>query len=156
SRPFIDFIHPDDREATLEEVRRLSTGADTVSFENRYRCKDGGYRWFSWAARPVLELGLGYAVARDITERRPSGEVLARKRTWLRTLMDNLPDHIFVKDTQSRFITANSATLRSLGAPSMEQVEGKTDFDFLPRDRAEQYHADEQEVVRTARPLHDR
>jgi PAS domain S-box-containing protein len=156
SRPSFDFVHPEDREASLAELRRLAGGADTVAFDNRFRCSDGSYRWLSWTARPVPELGLVYAVARDITERREAEEALAREQALLRTLMDNLPDHIFVKDTHSRFITANASTLRTLGATSLAEVLGKTDFDFLPRERAEQYHADEQQVVHTGQPLTDR
>src|SRR5206468_2543334 len=78
------------------------------------------------------------------------------ERNLLQTLMDNLPDHVFIKDTQSQFVTANNSTLRSLGASALEQVVGKTDFDFLPRERAEQYFADEQQVVSTGQPLTDR
>jgi PAS domain S-box-containing protein len=156
SRPFLDFVHPDDREATLAEMKRTAAGSDTVRFENRYRCKDGGYRRLSWTARPIPDQGVVYAAARDVTERWLAEEALERERTLLRTLMDNLPDHIFVKDTDSRFVTANTSTLRSLGAATEEQVIGRTDFDFLTRERAEQYYADEQEVVRTGKALTDR
>jgi len=75
-RPFVDFVHPDDRDATLSEMSKLSTGGVTVGFENRYRCKDGSYRWLLWAARPWLEDGLIYAAARDNTERRQAEESL--------------------------------------------------------------------------------
>jgi PAS domain S-box-containing protein len=153
ARPFLDFVHPDDREATRAEVRRLSTGADTTAFDNRYRCKDGSYRWLSWAATPVLEQQLVYGAARDVTERKRAEEDLARERNLLRTLMDNLPDHVFVKGPDSRFVTANAATLRSLGASTLQEVVGKTDLDFLPRERAEQYRADERAVVATGQPL---
>jgi two-component system sensor histidine kinase/response regulator len=70
--------------------------------------------------------------------------------------MDNLPDHIFVKDTDSRFVVANAATLHTLGAASMEEVVGKTDFDFLPRDRAEQFFASEQHILRSGEPMVNR
>jgi PAS domain S-box-containing protein len=156
SRPFLDFVHPDDRSATLAEMERLATGADTIHFENRYRCKDGSYRWLSWMARPALSRKLIYAVARDITESRLAEQALARERNLLRTLMDNLPDHIFVKDTHSRFITANASTLRTLGVSQLEAAVGKTDFDFLPPDRAAQYAADERQVVETGEVLSDR
>jgi PAS domain S-box-containing protein len=74
SRPFLDFIHPDDREITSAEIKRLSEGANTISFENRYRCRDGTYRWLLWNATPLLSRQLIYAGARDITERKFSEE----------------------------------------------------------------------------------
>ena len=70
SAPFIDFIHPDDREKTMAEYEREQTGAGVISFENRYRCKDGSYRWLHWNAMPVTEKKLIYASARDITDRK--------------------------------------------------------------------------------------
>jgi PAS domain S-box-containing protein len=155
-KPFLSFIHPDDRAATVAEVQRVSAGANTISFDNRYRCKDGSYRWLSWTGTPVLDRQRIYAAARDVTERRQAEEALARERNLLRTLMDNLPDHIFVKDVQSRFLTANLATLHSLGATSLKQVVGRTDRDFLPLERAEQYRADERQVVQTGEPLSNR
>jgi PAS domain S-box-containing protein len=68
SKPFIEFVHPDDREATLKEGARVNSGERTVYFENRYLTKDGTYRWMLWSSAPVLEEKLIYAVARDITE----------------------------------------------------------------------------------------
>jgi len=74
SRPFLDFVHPDDREITVAEMKRLSEGANTISFENRYRCRDGSYRWLLWNATPLLSQQVIYADARDITERKLSEE----------------------------------------------------------------------------------
>ncbi len=156
SRPYLDFVHPDDHAATRAVMARLSAGGDVVSFENRYRCKDGSYRWMAWTAAPYARQQMIYAAARDITDRKQTEAALARERNLLRTLMDNLPDHIFVKDDHSRFVTANAATLHTLGAASLDEVVGKSDFDFLSRELAEQYYADEQEVVRTGRPLLNR
>ncbi len=96
------------------------------------------------------------AFVHDISERKRSEEALARERNLLRALMDHLPDHIFVKDTRSRFVTANAATVHTLGAKTLEEVLGKTDFDFLPQERAQQFHADEQTVLRTGQPLFNR
>jgi PAS domain S-box-containing protein len=156
AQPFLHFVHPDDRDATLTVMDKLLEGGDLVSFENRYRRVDGSYRWLLWTAAPYLDQQLIYAAARDITERKATEEALSRERNLLRTLMDNLPDHIFVKDTGSRFITANAATLHSLGAASEEEVIGKTDFDFLRWELAEQYYGDEQEVCRSGQPLVNR
>jgi PAS domain S-box-containing protein len=68
--PYLDFVHPDDRALTAAEADKLSSGAMMLSFENRYRCKDGSYRWLSWKAVPVPAAGLLYAVAHDVTEQK--------------------------------------------------------------------------------------
>lgn len=68
AKPFLEFIHPDDRQATIQESEKLGKGLDTISFENRYQCKDGSFRWLSWSATPFAEKQLIYAVARDITD----------------------------------------------------------------------------------------
>jgi PAS domain S-box-containing protein len=70
SRPFTEFVHPDDRAPTSSERRRLSAGDVTLDFENRYLAKDGTYRWLSWRSVAVAEHGLIYAVARDIEEQK--------------------------------------------------------------------------------------
>ena len=65
---FIDFIHPEDVQSTLHEMKKLSEGIPTIRFENRYRCKDGTYKILSWASRPDQKSELIYAAARDVTE----------------------------------------------------------------------------------------
>jgi diguanylate cyclase (GGDEF)-like protein/PAS domain S-box-containing protein len=72
ARPFAEFVHPDDRTDTVAEVGRLASGAATLSFENRYRCKDGSYRDLRWTSFPEPATGLLYAVAHDVTELRQS------------------------------------------------------------------------------------
>jgi PAS domain S-box-containing protein len=73
AKPFLDFIHPDDVESTRKEIANLEAGDFQPVFENRYRRKDGTYRWFSWTTRPVGKYL--YAVARDVTDQK-----LAEKR----------------------------------------------------------------------------
>ena len=68
SRPFLDFVHPDDREITIAEVARLSLGLPVVCFRNRYRKIDGSYRWFEWTAKSIPSEGIILAAARDITD----------------------------------------------------------------------------------------
>ena len=67
AQPFLNFVHPDDREATVRETETLGHGLTTVNFENRYRCPDGTYRWLQWMAAPLPEEARIYAVARDVT-----------------------------------------------------------------------------------------
>jgi PAS domain S-box-containing protein len=74
SRPFIEFVHPDDRERTLEQNRRVRTGGQALSFENRYLCKDGSYKWLLWNAAPDSAQHVIYSVARDITAKKQADE----------------------------------------------------------------------------------
>ncbi len=79
SRPYLEFVHPADREATVAEASKLAGGADVVSFENRYRCGDASYRWLEWTARaPRPDGSLIYANARDVSERKRSAEEIGR------------------------------------------------------------------------------
>ena len=76
-RPFIEFVHPADLERTQREAERLaSDGTLSVSFENRYRARDGSYRWLAWTARSVASDGLIYASARDVTDQRERRDAL--------------------------------------------------------------------------------
>lgn len=65
---FIEFVHPEDRDATLAAVEDLAKGRDVVDFENRYRAADGSWRWLAWRSKSVPEEGLIFATARDITD----------------------------------------------------------------------------------------
>jgi PAS domain S-box-containing protein len=78
--PFVDFVHPDDRAVTLAEMESLLKGENTISFENRYRARDGSYRWMLWNATPFAQEQLIYAAARDITGRKRDEENIRRLR----------------------------------------------------------------------------
>ncbi len=67
TKPFIEFIHPDDRQKTIDAVKRLSGGEVITSFDNRYLCKDGSYKWIAWSSFPLLDEECIFGVARDIT-----------------------------------------------------------------------------------------
>ncbi|MGC1851186.1 MAG: GGDEF domain-containing protein [Solirubrobacterales bacterium] len=77
-RPFLDFVHPDDRERTEREAASLADGDKTVQFQNRYFAKDGSVRWLEWTSIPLLGEGLIYGVARDITDRKELEQELER------------------------------------------------------------------------------
>jgi PAS domain S-box-containing protein len=87
ARPYLDFVHPDDRERTVGEAAAIAQGKATLSFENRFVHKDGSYRLLEWTATPVVEEGVMYSVARDVTERRRAEaevERLAEEQAALR------------------------------------------------------------------------
>ena len=67
ARPLIDFVHPEDCQSTLRELKRLTLGSTTEYFENRYQCEDGSFRWLGWTAAPFPAERLVYIFARDIT-----------------------------------------------------------------------------------------
>jgi PAS domain S-box-containing protein len=68
SKPYADFLHPEDREVTRSEAGKLAAGQITKAFQNRYQCKDGSYKWLSWNSYPIPAAQLIYGSARDITE----------------------------------------------------------------------------------------
>jgi PAS domain S-box-containing protein len=79
-RPFLTFVHPDDRERTAEMAARLADGIAADGFDNRFVTADGGYRWLNWSASPADDQGTIYAVARDITDSKKAALALAAAR----------------------------------------------------------------------------
>jgi PAS domain S-box-containing protein len=78
ARPYLEFVHPDDRVRTALEAAAIAEGATTLSFENRYLGKDGSYRVLEWTVTPVVEQSVMYALARDVTERHQTQAELTR------------------------------------------------------------------------------
>jgi PAS domain S-box-containing protein len=96
------------------------------------------------------------AAERHAAELAKADEALAKERDLLRTLIDQMPDYIFIKDAQSRMVLSNAAHIDALGARTLEEIVGKTDFDFLAPELAAQYYADEQAIVRSGQALVNR
>jgi PAS domain S-box-containing protein len=83
NRPVFDLLHPDDRDATINEYKKLRAGMPTNSLENRFLCKDGEYKWIAWSYYPVPEERLGFGVGRDISNVRRMTEALQSHATKL-------------------------------------------------------------------------
>jgi PAS domain S-box-containing protein len=94
SRQWNEFIHPDDIAPSVAEETSLFDGNELMAFENRYRHKDGSYRWFSWNAQPDPEKQVIYAVAVDITERKAAEQKIQEQAA----LLDIATDAIVVRD----------------------------------------------------------
>ncbi|NQT26753.1 PAS domain S-box protein [candidate division KSB1 bacterium] len=86
-------------------------------------------------------------------ERKQAEEALKKEQNLLKTLMDNIPDHIYFKDTDSRFITINNAQAERFNISDAKHVIGKTDFDFFTEEHARQAFENEQEIIRTGKPI---
>lgn len=82
--------------------------------------------------------------------------ILDNERNLLRVLIDNIPESIYIKDTQSRFVTGNKNIMRNLGIDSLEKLEGKTDFDFHPKELAQEFYDDEQQIINSRQPIIDK
>jgi len=129
SRPFIEFVHPDDRERTLAQNATVRGGGQALGFENRYRCKDGSYRWLRWNARPDTSWSVIYSVARDITDSKRAEEErerlvreLQQALSEVKRLQAILPICSFCRkvrddenywDTVENYISAHTSTLFS-------------------------------------------
>jgi PAS domain S-box-containing protein len=75
AEPFLSFVHPEDRETTAHEAAKLAEGDHiTILFENRYRCKDGSYKWLQWMSSSMEDRGLMFATARDVTKSKAESE----------------------------------------------------------------------------------
>jgi len=134
SKPFIDFVHPDDRDITIQETANLVSGEITVSFKNRYRCFDGSYKWLLWTAISVKELGLLYAIARDVTEQERTERQLRESEEMYRTMARNFPNGaIILYDRDLRYKLVDGLGLEALGF-SKAELEGKTVWEVCTPD----------------------
>lgn len=144
SQPFLDFVHPDDRAATLEQIERLKDALPIIHFRNRYRDVLDQYHVFEWTAKAVD--GLVYAVARDFSDRiELEDEILSRKQRE-RAILDNTPAMIYVKgvDHRYQFVNRQYSQLLQLNP---EQVIGQTDHDLRAPSVAARVLADDCEVI---------
>ena len=109
AKPWIEFVYPDDREATLTAGSTLVDGKEVYQFENRYLCKDGSVKWLSWNSYPYPGENIMYGVARDITERKATEDNIKNSEAFVRAVIDNLPVGVAVNsvDPQVNFSYMN-------------------------------------------------
>jgi PAS domain S-box-containing protein len=121
--------------------------------------EQGQKRWLLTTKLPLRDennqiIGL-VGIGKDITIRKQFEEYLQNEHNLLRTLIDNLPDYISIKDTEGRFVVVNMAVARQIGFNSPNELLGKTDFDLFPRELADRYFADEQKIIQSGRGLYE-
>jgi PAS domain S-box-containing protein len=120
-KPYLDFIHPDDRPATVSEEDHLKNREITFEFENRYISSDGSYKWLLWNAVSAPEQKAIYAVARDITDRKRFEEELCESEDRYRKLFELNPQPVWVYDCETlRFLAVNKAAVRQYGYTEAE------------------------------------
>lgn len=128
TRPWLSFVHPDDHALTIaESTAMMSQGKEAHEFENRYRCKDGSYRWLSWSGRPYQDTRQLFSVARDVTDSRQVREQLR----LLETCISRLNDIVIITEAEPqsspgpRIVYVNDAFERHTGY-TREEVIGQT------------------------------
>src|SRR6266545_4221425 len=133
ARPYLDFVHPEDREATLAEAAGLSRGLETLSFTNRYCCADGSYRWLLWNSSPDPDRQRIYAAARDVTEKRVAEEEIEKLNWELKRRVGELAS---LNQELESFSYSVSHDLRAPLRPSRRDRSGREGTSLPRHDRA--------------------
>jgi PAS domain S-box-containing protein len=136
SRPSIEFVHPEDREATLNSRSIIVSGKEQRGFQNRYLCKDGGVRWLAWAVHPLAESRRVFGVARDITELKKAEDRIAEQAA----LLDIAHEAIMVKDLLGKIIYWNKGATRTFGWTA-EEATGRECLELLYKEPNDFYRA---------------
>jgi PAS domain S-box-containing protein len=119
AKPFINFVHPEDKKATIDNVEALARGISVVKFPNRYVCKDGSYKWLEWTARTYVNGGDIYAIAYDVTDRELTD---ATFRKSLAVLQDRYTDQTTELNTANALGTGLNTTQSMLEIRLKEQT----------------------------------
>ncbi len=143
---FIEFVHPDDREATLKEAESIAAGNNTIGFENRWQYRNQSYKWVAWTVSPFCEEELMYGIGREITDCKLVQESLQHSNSILRSVIESTPDIIFVKDIQGRYAIANSVAADWLERP-LDEILGKNDSELYPPPIAKQIMDADRNIV---------
>lgn len=157
---FNDIIHPDYRELLWNLWQEKLPKKEIFEYEYPIITKQGETRWVWERGRGIYDdkgnLLFLEGFITDTTNRKRAEEALALERNLLRTIINNLPDAIYAKDTQCRKILANTVDVQNLGATSEAEVLGKDDFAFFPKEIAENFYRDDRYVLETGNPILNR
>lgn len=136
-------------------VKELKEKGKVENFEALFRKKDGTIIPGLMSATIIEINGEAHIlnVTRDISRLVKIEKELEQEKNLLHTLIDNLPDRVYIKDHNSKFVICNKALVERMGKKDLSEVIGKSDFDFQPQELAEQFYRNEQEIMRTGIPV---
>ena len=155
-KPVLDFVHPDSRETVIKRIRKGIEDKEIGELiEEKFITLNGSVIDAEVIAIPMVYGGKPamQVIIHDVTQRKRAEEKLAQEQFFMKTLMDNVPDNIYFKDKDSRFIRINKALCEWFGLASPEEAIGKTDFDFFTIEHAAKAFEDEQKIIETGIPL---
>jgi PAS domain S-box-containing protein len=156
---WVALVHPGDRVMMVDHFEKEVLGQHRP-FDKEYRIvrhDDLAERWVHGLGKLEFD-AKGHLVKmvgtiQDITERRQAEQILRQEQTLLTDLLDSIPDHIYFKDRQSRFIRVNRAMAQHFGLGNPSEALGKTDFDMFSEEHARQAYNDEQRIMETGEPV---
>ena len=144
-------------EKFIADDKKVMEAGERLRVEEFIEFKNGKELWVESIKTPIFDdkgKAIGTSgIGRDMTAHKEAGQALAAERNLLRTLIDNLPGYIYIKDRQSRFTLCNAANAAIVGAESEDEIIGKTDHDFFDQKQADEWFAEEQEIMITGKPL---
>jgi PAS domain S-box-containing protein len=151
---WLSIIHPDDKERVMAEGAPIRSRAESITQEYRIIDREGNVRWVedhktsSFSNDGALNSVDG--VVFDVTERKMAEDALRKSESKYRTLLENIPQKIFFKDKNLVYVSCNENYARDLEIKSNE-IAGKTDYDFYPKELAEKYRADDQRIMKSGK-----
>lgn len=155
---FREFTYPEDvsdNEAMLNQLAKLKIPYFTM--QKRYIHKDGNLIWVNITVSAIRnqngDLTSHLTMIEDITEKKKAEEALQHEQYLMQALMDNIPDSVYYKDKDSRFIRVNKATAIKFGTGSEEELLGKSDADYFPEEVAKENLEEELEIMKTGKPM---
>ena len=142
SKPFIEFVHPDDRKQTTDKISEEIKGKDVTFFENRYLCKNGSYKWLAWNSTKADDNGIVTAVASDISERKIA-ETDVRK---LSTAVQQSPAMLVITDTKGKIEYVNPMFSEVTGYSSSEVIGQKSNI-LKPGEQKDSFYKNTWETI---------
>jgi two-component system CheB/CheR fusion protein len=156
-KPVINYIHEDDKEDFKKLYENLANSPGRpLPFQFRFKHRNGNYIWLEGVVTNLLhDRNVNGYVAnyRDISERKEAEEKLRHERYLLRTLIDNLPVYIYIKDTQLRHVINNKANVELIGAANEEETIGKTVLDYFDTTSALEFMQADRKVLESGMPV---
>ena len=133
-RPFINFVHEDDVEKTKQALTDAIKGRKEIYIENRYKCKDGSYKWIEWKVLVIVKENRFIAVGRDVTERKQAEKALKKTEERYRAIAENSRVGFWHIDLDGYPLYMNPAMCQMLEVESPEELPGQT-YEFFFDDR---------------------
>ncbi|HZI25112.1 MAG TPA: PAS domain S-box protein, partial [Chryseolinea sp.] len=158
-KPLLEYVHEEDKAAFLKLTESLAVlPGQPLQFQFRFKHHNGNYIWLEGIVLNLLHDRNvnGYVTNyRDVTERRVVEERLRHERHLLRTLIDNIPDYIYIKDNELRHVVNNKANVALIGAASEAETIGKTVLDYFDADLAKSFMEEDRKVLESKQPVLD-